>query len=378
VDYHLIGKDILTTHAVYWPTMLMAAELPLPRTIFAHGWWLVGETKMSKSLGNVVRPLDLADKYGVDALRYYLMREMTPGQDASFTEENFIQRYNSDLANDLGNLVNRVTKLVGRHFENNWPVVGEQTPEDADLMHHAIQVHALVAAEIDKLRINYALQHVLEVLRQINRYLEDQAPWKVVKTDKGRAGTILYNAAEALRLSAGHLYPVMPDKIGALLEILGSSAEARLEDENWFNWGAVSSGTAMGKTSGLFPRIEIRAESEEEVPGLDLKPQITFDEFQKLDIRMGRIIQAEKHPNADKLLKLQVDLGAETRQIIAGIAEWFQPEQLVGETIAILANLKPAKIRGERSQGMLLAAEDERMVAPLRSIAEIAPGSSVR
>lgn len=379
VDYHLIGKDILTTHAVYWPTMLMAADLPLPRTIFAHGWWLIGETKMSKSLGNVVRPLDLADKYGVDALRYYLMREMTPGQDASFTEENFVTRYNSDLANDLGNLVNRVTKLISRHFDDALPEIGESTPEDADLQHHVSQVREKVSEEIEQVRVNYALQHVLDVLRQINRYLEDQAPWKLVKTDKNRAGTVLYNAAEALRLSAVHLYPVMPDKIAALLEVLGSSTQARFTEENWFDWGHVKPGTGIGKTSGLFPRIDLAEETEdEEQPGLDLKDEISFDDFMKMDIRMATIVQAEKHPNADKLLKLQVDLGPEQRQVIAGIAKHVKPEELIGKTIALLANLKPAKIRGEISQGMILAAEDDSSITPLLSMNPIKAGSKVR
>ncbi len=379
VDYHLIGKDILTTHAVYWPTMLMAADIPLPKTIFAHGWWLIGDTKMSKSLGNVVRPLDLADKYGVDALRYYLMREMTPGQDASFTVESFVKRYNSDLANDLGNLVNRITKLISRHFDDKLPEVGEATPEDADLEHHVSQVREKVATELDQLRINYALQHILDVLRQINRYMEDQSPWKSVKTDKQRAGTVLYNAAEALRLSAVHLYPVMPEKIATLLEVLGTSTAARFSEENWFSWGHIQPGTAIGSTAGIFPRIEVEADdSQPESADMKLKAEISFDEFQKMDIRMGTVIKAEKHPNADKLLKLLVDLGVEQRQVVAGIAEWIQPEELLGRSIAILANLKPAKIRGEISRGMILAAEDDKVVSPLIGLKDTEDGSKVR
>jgi len=378
VDFHLIGKDILTTHAVYWPTMLMAAELPLPKTIFAHGWWLMGDTKMSKSLGNVVRPLDLSDEYGVDALRYFLMREMTPGQDASFTMDNFISRYNSDLANDLGNMVNRITKLIGRNFDYILPAPGETTPEDADLAQHVAGLQQKVRGELDQMRVNYAITHVFEVLREINRYLEVTAPWKLMKTDKDRAGSVLYNAAEALRLSAVHLHPVMPGKINKLLEVMGTSIDARLSEDDWFEWGHVKPGTQLGKTNGLFPRIEVKDTPVEEPKKLDLKPEVTFDDFMKMDIRVAKIIKAEKHPNADKLLKLQVDLGAEQRQVIAGIAEHYTPEDLLGKSVSIIANLKPAKIRGEVSQGMILAADDGTTVSPLIPLKDIEAGSKVR
>ncbi len=378
VDFHLIGKDILTTHAVYWPTMLMAAELPLPKTIFAHGWWLMGDTKMSKSLGNVVRPLDLANEYGVDALRYFLMKEMTPGQDASFTMDAFISRYNSDLANDLGNMVNRITKLIGRNFDYVLPDPGETAPEDADLAQHVAGLTEKVREELDQMRVNYAINHVFDVLREINRYLEETAPWKLLKTDKERAGAVLYNAAEALRLSAVHLYPVMPTKIASLLEVMGTSAQARFSEDGWFKWGHNKPGVKLGKTDGLFPRIEVKEVPEEEPAKLDLKDEVSFDDFMKMDIRAVKIVKAEKHPNADKLLKLQVDLGAEQRQVIAGIAEHYAPEELVGKSVSIVANLKPAKIRGEISQGMILAADDGEVVTPLVPLKDVEPGSKVR
>ncbi len=378
VDFHLIGKDILTTHAVYWPTMLMAAELPLPKTIFAHGWWLMGDAKMSKSLGNVVRPLDLANKYGVDSLRYFLMREMTPGQDASFTLEGFISRYNSDLANDLGNMVNRITKLLGRNFDYILPDPGETMPEDSDLAQHVAALREKVSIELGQMRVNYAITHVFDVLREINRYLEETAPWKLMKTEKERAGAVLYNAAEALRLSAVHLYPVMPEKISQLLEVMGTSAEARLSEEGWFDWGHNRPGTKLGKTDGLFPRIEVSDIPEEEAGKLDLKSEISFDDFTKMDIRVAKIIKAEKHPNADKLLKLQVELGTEQRQVIAGLAEYYTPDELLGKTVSILANLKPIKIRGELSQGMILAADDGKVVSPLVPLKDVDPGSKVR
>ncbi len=378
VDFHLIGKDILTTHAVYWPTMLMAADLPLPKTIFAHGWWLMGDAKMSKSLGNVVRPLDLANEYGVDALRYFLMREMTPGQDASFTMEGFISRYNSDLANDLGNMVNRITKLLGRHFDFILPDPGETMPEDSDLAQHVVALRDKVSVELDQMRVNYAITHVFDVLREINRYLEETAPWKLIKTEKERAGAVLYNAAEALRLSAVHLYPVMPEKISQLLKVMGTSAQARLSEEGWFNWGHNKPGTKLGKTDGLFPRIEVKDTPEKKTEKLDLTPEISFDDFMKMDIRIAKIVKAEMHPNADKLLKLHVDLGAEQRQVIAGIADHYAPEDLIGKSVAIVANLKPAKIRGELSQGMILAADDGKTVSPLIPLKNVDPGSKVR
>lgn len=384
VNYHLIGKDILTTHAVYWPTMLMAAKIPLPKTIFAHGWWLIGSAKMSKSLGNVVRPIDLADKYGVDALRYFLMREMTPGQDASFTEEIFITRYNSDLANDLGNLVNRITKLIGRFFDGKLPGNPDPTPEDADLTEHALKLKDAVDVEVDALKINSAIERVLEMLREINRYMDGQAPWKTVKTDAVRAGAILYTCAEALRLAASALHPVMPGKIEELFKIFGISETAFPNDPHWFGWGFLKAGDTITPIEGLFPRIDAEAVSESTAPtepGVTvdpIKPEIGFEDFEKLDLRVVKILSAEKHPNADRLLKLQVDLGSEQRQVIAGIADHFNPDDLVGKFITIIANLKPAKIRGEISQGMILAADDGVAVAPLTPIKSVAAGSKIR
>lgn len=385
VNYHLIGKDILTTHAVYWPTMLMAANIPLPKTIFAHGWWLIGSTKMSKSLGNVIRPLELADKYGVDALRYFLMREMTPGQDASFTEEIFITRYNSDLANDLGNLVNRITKLIGRFFDGKMPGNADPTPEDADLMYRALGLKSAVDVEIDALKVNASIEKVLELLREINRYMDGQAPWKTVKNDVTRAGAILYTCGEALRLAASALHPVMPGKIEALFRIFGIPESAFPNDLHWFEWGFLKAGDTITPVEGLFPRIEVDTLKKPDTAVVTpehqidpIKPEIGFEEFEKLDLRVVKILAAEKHPNADRLLKLQVDLGSEKRQVIAGIADHFKPEDLVGKLITIIANLKPAKIRGEISQGMILAADDGVTVAPLSPTKIVAPGSKIR
>lgn len=247
---HLIGKDILTTHAVYWPTMLFSLGLPLPKTIFAHGWWLTGDEKMSKSLGNIVNPLDLIDEYGIDAVRYYLMREMVLGQDANFTMESFVKRYNSDLANDFGNLLNRVSGLIGKNFDGTVPDIGQLTSAEDEIKNTSEALDGKVRELIRQLRLNEAIEATLQLVRLVNKYLEHQAPWKVAKEDLGRAGTILYTATEALRISAVHLSPVMPSKTRAVLNILDAVDTSP-------QWGGLKSGTKLKEHEALFPRLEI-------------------------------------------------------------------------------------------------------------------------
>ncbi len=247
---HLLGKDILTTHCVYWSTMLMALGLPLPRTIFAHGWWLMGESKMSKSLGNVVSPLDLIDRYGVDSVRYYLMREMVLGQDASFTMESFIKRFNSDLANDFGNLLNRVSGLIAKYFDGSIPPPSKQQGSDKPIIEKAVLLEDKVKTLIESMRIHEAIEETIVLVRCVNKYMEMQAPWKVAKTDLERAGTILYVATEALRISAVLLSPVMPSKTAAVLDILGAPGSKA-------QWGQLQPSTQMQTHTALFPRLEI-------------------------------------------------------------------------------------------------------------------------
>jgi len=249
---HLLGKDILTTHSVYWSTMLFSLGLPLPEKIFAHGWWLIGETKMSKSLGNVVNPFDLVDQYGVDAVRYFLMREMILGQDANFTPELFVKRYNSDLANDFGNLLNRVSGLIGKYFDKNIPPVQELSPEDKAIETMAIDLHTRVKAHIADFRVDEAIEEVMKLVRSVNAYLEKQAPWKVAKTDLTRAGMILYVATESLRISAVLLSPVMPWKTDVVLDILSAKGTEPV-------WGKLTSGVVFKSHEALFPRIEQEA-----------------------------------------------------------------------------------------------------------------------
>jgi methionyl-tRNA synthetase len=248
-DVHLIGKDILTTHAVYWSTMLFSLGLPLPRTIFAHGWWLTGDMKMSKSLGNIVNPLDLIDRFGVDPVRYYLMREMVLGQDANFTPESFVKRYNSDLANDFGNLLNRVSGLIGKYFDRRVPDPGRPGEDEAVVRRMAEELPEKTYQAIRVMSIHEAVEGVMSVIRQVNKYMESRAPWKLARTDLAAAGGVLYTATEALRICALLLKPVMPEKTGRVLDILGAaSLSAR--------WGELRPGTLLKPHEALFPRIE--------------------------------------------------------------------------------------------------------------------------
>ncbi|MFC1785676.1 methionine--tRNA ligase, partial [Candidatus Neomarinimicrobiota bacterium] len=347
---HLIGKDILMTHAVYWPTMLFSANISQPKTIFAHGWWLSGESKMSKSLGNVVNPLDLIDKYGVDPLRYYLMREMVLGQDASFTMESFIKRYNSDLANDFGNLFSRVSTLIAKNFENVIPEPGELTVVETEIQKHAESVIKQINNLIEKMRINEAIEEILQFVRSINRYMEQQAPWKLVKTDKSAAARVLYTAAESLRISALLLHPVMPNRTEIILDIFNTM-------DTELKWGKLKSGIVIKKHSPLFPRIKVEEPVVEKVKKPVLENVITYGEFQKVELKTALILGAEKVEGADRLLKLQIEVGEEKRQIVGGIEKHYKPEELIGKMIVIVANLEPVTIRGIESNGMLLAAK---------------------
>ena len=247
-SYHLIGKDILTTHAVYWPTMLMSVGIELPKTIFAHGWWLMGESKMSKSLGNVINPMDLIDDYGVDPVRYYLMREMVLGQDSSFTMESFIQRYNSDLANDFGNLLSRVSTLMKKNYNGKIPEPGDFTEAEAVIKSNGESLGEVVKEKIEGMRLNEAIEEIMQYIRSVNKYMENNAPWKLVKDDKDAAGRVLYTAGEALRIGAVLLSPVMPNRTAILLDVLNA------EGTN-LNWGGLTPGNELQNHEPLFPRM---------------------------------------------------------------------------------------------------------------------------
>ena len=353
-NYHLIGKDILTTHSVYWPTMLMSAKLSLPLGIFAHGWWLSGESKMSKSLGNVVDPLGLIEEYGVDPVRYYLMREMVLGQDASFTMESFIKRYNSDLANDFGNLLSRVSNLLKKFFDGKIPQDEDDSAEGLDVKSKAVETVAMVWEKIEVMRVNEAIEITLQFVRSINKYLETKAPWKLAKEEPEIAGKVLFTAVEALRVSAVLLSPIMPNRTQTVLETLGAT-------ESGLDWGGLTSGIEIKLHDPLFPRIDIKKlENSVKNHGekKELKNVITFDEFQNIELKTAKILKAEKVDGTDKLLKLQIKVGDKQRQIVSGIAQFYSPEELVGKMIVVVTNLKPATIFGIKSNGMLLAAKN--------------------
>jgi len=355
-NYHLIGKDILTTHSVYWPTMLMSANIPLPQAIFAHGWWLIGESKMSKSLGNVVDPLGLIEEYGVDSVRYYLMREMVLGQDASFTIESFIKRYNSDLANDFGNLLSRISNLLKKFFDSRIPQDEDDSAEGLDVKSKAVETVAIVWEKIEVMRVNEAIEIILQFVRSINKYIETKAPWKLAKEEPEIAGKVLFTAAEALRVSAILLSPIMPNRTQTVLETLGAT-------ESGLDWGGLTSGIEIKLHDPLFPRINIKKlENSVENHGKkeELENVITFDEFQNVELKTAKILKAEKVDGADKLLKLQIKVGDEQRQIVSGIAQFYPPEELVEKMIVVVTNLKPATIFGIESNGMLLAAKNGR------------------
>ena len=347
-EYHLIGKDILTTHCVYWPTMLLSAKMPLPKSIFAHGWWLMGDSKMSKSLGNVVNPLDLIEEYGVDPVRYYLMREMVLGQDANFTMESFIRRYNSDLANDFGNLLSRVSKLIEKNFDSVVPNPGENTDAENVIQNAAEKVIASIHTLIEEMKIHDALEETLQFIRGVNKYMEQQAPWKLVKEDKTAAGRVLYTAAEALRIGTLLLEPIMPHRTEIVLETLSVSKRE-------LNWGGLKAGIKLKQHPPLFPRIDVKKEKIEEKEKF-----IDYDDFKKLGLKTAEILAAEKVEGADKLYKLQIKMGNEEQQIVSGIVDHYTPEELIGKMVVVVSNLEPATIRGVESKGMLLAASRKK------------------
>ena len=352
-NYHLIGKDILTTHSVYWPTMLMSAKLSLPLGIFAHGWWLSGESKMSKSLGNVVDPLGLIEEYGVDPVRYYLMREMVLGQDANFTMASFIKRYNSDLANDFGNLLSRVSNLLKKFFNGKIPMDEDNSPEGMVIKENGIKVVSDVWNHIESMRVSEAIETTLQYIRSVNKYMETMAPWKLAKSDKDAAGKVLFTAAEALRISAVLLAPVMPNRTQIVLETFNAAGSS-------LEWGGLTPGKSLKKHDVLFPRIDVKKpEKPSQSNGKKTEPNnvITFDEFQNVELKTAKVLEAEKVEGADKLLKLQIEVGDEKRQIISGIAQHYSTENLIGKMIVVVTNLKPATIFGLESYGMLLAAK---------------------
>ncbi len=382
--HHFIAKDILKPHGVFWPTMLKAAGIPLYQHLNVHGYWLADERKMSKSLGNVVRPLELHEKYGNDAFRYFLMRDMSFGLDASFHEAGIAERINADLANDLGNLLHRTLGMLGRYTDGVVPAFGELTVADEALRDTFLALPDAVTAQFADLHFDRALEEIMAAVRKANKYVADQAPWTLAKDpdQSERLGTVLRSCVEALRVASVLLEPVLPAKSPELRQQLGLDATpAHLDDAR--RWDGVPAGTVTRPGEPLFPRIDLEALAAEiaapaEAP-LVHKDEIAIDDFAKVELRLAHVQHVEPHPKADKLLVLTVKMGPETRTIVSGIRAHYAPEDLIGKTVVIVANLKPVKLRGVTSQGMILAAEDaEGRLAVVGIERDLADGSEVR
>ena len=386
---HLVGKDILTTHAMYWSTMLMALDLPLPTTIYAHGWWTVNGEKMSKSRGNVVDPNAIVDEFGADAFRHFLLREVPFGQDGDFSKDAMIGRINSELANDLGNLLNRSLTMIERFAQGTVPAHAHAADTELELRLRKTIGGLFVLAErhITNLEYNRALEAIWELAQLGNQYIEKSAPWTLAKKaeDKSRLDTVLYHAGETLRILSLALYPFMPQSAQEMARQLGLTVDLSNPNPDELNWGFLKPGTKIAKGNPLFPRIETTATpqgdarvTQDQQPAPPPMEQITIDEFRKVSLRVGLVIGAERVPKSTKLLKLQVDIGNEQRQVVAGIGTKYAPEDLMGKRIVIVANLKPAKLMGVESQGMVLAAGEEEVSALLTTLEDVPPGSKIK
>ncbi len=383
---HLVGKDILRFHCVYWPAFLMAAGLPLPKQIFGHGWWMRDDAKMSKSLGNVVRPDALLERFGADPLRYFLAREMSFGQDSSFSDQAFIERFNSDLANALGNTASRTLAMAGRYLDSKVPA----PTKDGPVPEAAVTAVTKTMALMDELKPQRALEATWQLLTVINQYIQESQPWTLAKKgDEGVAllKTVLYTSLEGLRIASLLIEPFMPETAKKLRAQLGA-ADLPVDLKDATTWGLLPEGAVMPETEALFPRVDIKKflkELEEEPVKPTAKAEkqaddmIDIEDFMKVKLKGGIVKEAVRVPKSKKLIKMQVDLNeAELRQIVAGIGAAYEPEDLVGRRIVVVANLKPAKLMGVESQGMLLASSLDGAPNLLAPDGEVPPGTGVR
>jgi methionyl-tRNA synthetase len=401
-DVHLVGKEILRFHTIIWPIILMALGEPLPKRVFGHGWLVLESGKMSKTRGNVVDPLVLVERYGLDAVRYFLLREIPFGADGFYSEEALVRRYNSDLANDLGNLVHRSLNMLNRFAGGRVPAPARRDPVDDEIPALAAEVVENFARFMEDLQISAALAEVWRLVGRLNKYIDEAAPWALRRVADERVNTVLYQMAEGIRLLSVLLKPVLVRSAPLMWESVGAPrpfAEVTWDDARW---GLLPPGTAVKAGEPLFPRRELgggmagAAAADERAavghgpagagrpgspaggaPGEGGEDLVSIDAFKRLDLRVARVVWAEKVPDADRLLKLRIDLGGEEREIVSGIAEHYRPEDLVGRSVVVIANLQPARIRGIESRGMLLAAQEGGRLVLVTTDGDIAPGARV-
>jgi methionyl-tRNA synthetase len=384
-DLHLVGKEIIRFHAVYWPAFLMAAQLPLPKQIWAHGWLLMDSAKMSKSLGNVVRPRPIVHVLGLDALRYYLLRETVFGADGNFSYDALVQRYNSDLANGLGNLASRTAAMITKDCGGKIPRVNDLKPQDQALAQHAQKTIGEVLEQYNALGFSKALEQIWSLISAADKYLTTEQPWALKEADKERRDAILATTAEVLRIVTALAYPVLPESTVKVWALLGQTTPLGSVNLESLSWGQLKPGTQLGTSQPLFPRID-KAEAIERMEAMENEAQkappptatptpaatpagaagaapapegvqrIGIEDFAKVEMRVGQIKTAERIVGADKLLKLTVDIGSEIRQICAGIAQFYEPEKLIDRKVVVVTNLAPRKLRGVESNGMIVAA----------------------